>query len=110
MAKETKELVVGLDIGTSKVVALVAEVMPDGRLEVLGMGSHESKGLKKGVVVNIESTVSAVQRALEEAELMADCKIVSVFTGIAGSHIKSFNSTGMVAIKDREVTAMTWSA
>ena len=106
MAKETKELVVGLDIGTSKVVALVAEVMPDGRLEVLGMGSHESKGLKKGVVVNIESTVSAVQRALEEAELMADCKIASVFTGIAGSHIKSFNSTGMVAIKDREVTAM----
>ena len=106
MAKETKELIVGLDIGTSKVVALVAEVMPDGRLEVLGMGSHESKGLKKGVVVNIESTVSAIQRALEEAELMADCKIASVFTGIAGSHIKSFNSTGMVAIKDREVTAL----
>ena len=106
MAKETKELIVGLDIGTSKVVALVAEVRPDGRLEVLGMGSHESKGLKKGVVVNIESTVSAIQRALEEAELMADCKIVSVFTSIAGSHIKSFNSTGMVAIKDREVTAM----
>ncbi len=106
MAKETKELVVGLDIGTSKVVALVAEVMPDGRLEVLGMGSHESRGLKKGVVVNIESTVNAVQRALEEAELMADCKITSVFTGIAGSHIKSFNSTGMVAIKDREVTAL----
>jgi len=106
MAKETKELVVGLDIGTSKVVALVAEVRPDGQLEVLGMGSHESKGLKKGVVVNIESTVSAIQRALEEAELMADCKIASVFTGIAGSHIKSFNSTGMVAIKDREVTAL----
>ncbi|MEO8204000.1 MAG: cell division protein FtsA [Betaproteobacteria bacterium] len=106
MAKETKQLVVGLDIGTSKVVALVADVMPDGRLEVLGMGSHESKGLKKGVVVNIESTVNAIQRALEEAELMADCKIASVFTGIAGSHIKSFNSTGMVAIKDREVTAL----
>ena len=106
MAKETKQLVVGLDIGTSKVVALVAEVMADGKLEVLGMGSHGSKGLKKGVVVNIESTVSAIQRALEEAELMADCKIASVFTGIAGSHIKSFNSTGMVAIKDREVTAM----
>ena len=106
MAKENRELIVGLDIGTSKVVALVAEVMPDGKLEVLGMGSHESKGLKKGVVVNIESTVNAVQRALEEAELMADRKIVSVFTGIAGSHIKSFNSTGMVAIKDREVTAL----
>ena len=106
MAKETKDLIVGLDIGTSKVVALVAQIMPDGQLEVLGMGSHESKGLKKGVVVNIESTVHAVQRALEEAELMADCKITSVFTGIAGSHIKSFNSTGMVAIKDREVTAL----
>ena len=106
MAKETKNLIVGLDIGTSKVVALVAQIMPDGKLEVLGMGSHESKGLKKGVVVNIESTVHAVQRALEEAELMADCKITSVFTGIAGSHIKSFNSTGMVAIKDREVTAL----
>ena len=106
MAKESKELVVALDIGTSKVVALVAEVRPDGQLEVLGMGSHESKGLKKGVVVNIESTVSAIQRALEEAELMADCKIASVFTGIAGSHIRSFNSTGMVAIKDREVTAL----
>ena len=106
MAKESKNLIVGLDIGTSKVVALVAEVMPDGQLEVLGMGSHESKGLKKGVVVNIESTVSAIQRALEEAELMADCKISAVFTGIAGSHIKSFNSTGMVAIKDKEVTAL----
>jgi cell division protein FtsA len=106
MAKESKNLIVGLDIGTSKVVALVAEVMPDGQLEVLGMGSHESKGLKKGVVVNIESTVSAIQRALEEAELMADCKIAAVFTGIAGSHIKSFNSTGMVAIKDKEVTAL----
>ena len=106
MAKESKNLIVGLDIGTSKVVALVAEAMPDGQLEVLGMGSHESKGLKKGVVVNIESTVSAIQRALEEAELMADCKIAAVFTGIAGSHIKSFNSTGMVAIKDKEVTAL----
>src|SRR4029079_18068077 len=67
---------------------------------------HESKGLKKGVVVNIEATVSAIQRALEEAELMADCKIASAFVGIAGSHIRSFNSTGMVAIKEREVTAL----
>jgi cell division protein FtsA len=106
MAKETKNLVVALDIGTSKVVALVAELRPDGTLEILGMGGHESKGLKKGVVVNIEATVHAVQRALEEAELMADCKIASAFTGIAGSHIKSFNSTGMVAIKDREVGAL----
>ena len=106
MAKETKNLVVALDIGTSKVAALVAELRADGSLEILGMGGHESKGLKKGVVVNIESTVNAVQRALEEAELMADCKIAAAFTGIAGSHIKSFNSTGMVAIKDREVSAL----
>ena len=106
MAKETKNLVVALDIGTSKVAALVAELRADGTLEILGMGGHESKGLKKGVVVNIEATVHSVQRALEEAELMADCKIVSAFTGIAGSHIKSFNSTGMVAIKDREVGAL----
>ena len=106
MPKETKNLVVALDIGTSKVAALVAELRPDGSLEILGMGGHESKGLKKGVVVNIESTVNAVQRALEEAELMADCKIATAFTGIAGSHIRSFNSTGMVAIKDREVSAL----
>jgi cell division protein FtsA len=106
MAKENRNLVVGLDIGTSKVAALVAELGPDGTLEVLGMGNHESKGLKKGVVVNIESTVAGIQRALEEAELMADCKIASAFTGIAGSHIRSFNSTGMVAVKDREVSAI----
>jgi cell division protein FtsA len=106
MARETKNLIVALDIGTSKVAALVAELRVDGSLEILGMGGHESKGLKKGVVVNIEATVHAVQRALEEAELMADCKIASAFAGIAGSHIKSFNSTGMVAIKDREVGAL----
>ena len=103
MKNDNKNLIVGLDIGTSKVVAMVAELAPDGRLEVIGMGSHESRGLKKGVVVNIESTVNAIQRALEEAELMADCKIQRVYTGIAGSHIRSFNSTGMVAVKDREV-------
>jgi cell division protein FtsA len=103
-AKEQKNLIVGLDIGTSKIVAIVAEVMPEGRLEIIGMGSHPSRGLKKGVVVNIDSTVNAIQRALEEAELMADCKIREVYTGIAGSHIKSFNSHGMVAIKDKEVT------
>jgi len=106
VAKENRNLVVGLDIGTSKVAALVGELGPDGTLEVLGMGSHESKGLKKGVVVNIEATVAGIQRALEEAELMADCKIASAFTGIAGSHIRSFNSTGMVAVKDREVSAV----
>src|SRR4051812_38540291 len=101
--KETKNLIVGLDIGTSKIAAIVAEMKPEGGFEVVGMGSSPSRGLKKGVVVNIESTVNAIQRALEEAELMADCKIRDVWTGIAGSHIRSFNSHGMVAIKDREV-------
>ena len=103
-AKEQKNLIVGLDIGTSKIIAIVAEVLPEGRMEIIGMGNHPSRGLKKGVVVNIESTVNAIQRALEEAELMADCKIREVYTGIAGSHIKGFNSHGMVAIKDKEVT------
>ena len=106
MARENKNLIVALDIGTSKVACLVAELAPDGALQILGMGGHESKGLKKGVVVNIEATVAAIQRALEEAELMADCKIASAFVGIAGSHIRSFNSTGMVAVKDREVSAL----
>src|SRR5262245_53497445 len=105
MAKDGRDLIVGLDIGTSKVAALVASLASDGSLEILGMGNHSSKGLKKGVVVNIEDTVTAIQRALEEAELMADCKIASAYAGIAGSHIKSFNSTGMVAVKDREVSA-----
>jgi cell division protein FtsA len=104
--KENKKLVVGLDIGTSKIVAIVAEMKPEGGFEILGMGSHPSRGLKKGVVVNIETTVNAIQRALEEAERMADCKIREVYTGIAGSHIKSFNSQGMVAIKDKEVSQM----
>ncbi len=102
--RETKNLVVGLDIGTSKIVAIVGEVKPDGALEVIGMGMHESSGLKKGMVVNIEATVGAIQRALEEAELMADCKITEVHTGIAGSHIRSVNSSGMVKIKEKEVT------
>ncbi len=102
--KENKNLIVGLDIGTSKIAAIVAEMKPEGGFEIIGMGSSPSRGLKKGVVVNIESTVNAIQRALEEAELMADCKIREVWTGIAGSHIRSFNSHGMVAIKDREVT------
>lgn len=104
--RDTRELIVGLDIGTSKVIAIVAEILPEGRLQVVGMGSHPSRGLKKGVVVNIESTVNSIQRALEEAELMADCKISEVYTGIAGSHIKSFNSHGMVPIKDKEVSQL----
>jgi len=103
-AKDNKTLIVGLDVGTSKIAAIVAEVRPDGGFEVIGMGSHVSRGLKKGVVANIESTVSAIQRALEEAELMADCKIREVYTGIAGGHIRSFNSQGMVAVKDKEVS------
>jgi cell division protein FtsA len=99
-----KDLIVGLDIGTSKIVALVGEVMPEGGLTIIGMGQSPSRGLKKGVVVNIESTVSAIQRALEEAELMANCKITEVYTGIAGSHIKAQNSSGMLPIRDREVS------
>lgn len=106
MTKDNRNLIVGLDIGTSKVVAVVAELLPDGRLEVIGMGNHESRGLKKGVVVNIESTVNAIKRALEEAELMAGVRIGRVFTGIAGSHIKSFNGNGMVRIKDKEVSPL----
>ena len=96
-------IIVGLDIGTSKVVAIVGEINPEGRLEIIGLGSHGSKGLKKGVVVNIESTVQSIQRAIEEAELMAGCQIQSVYAGIAGSHIRSMGSHGIVAIRDREV-------
>lgn len=97
------KMIVGLDIGTSKVVAIVGAITPEGRLEIVGIGSHRSTGLKKGVVVNIESTVLSIQRAIEEAELMAGCQIHSVYAGIAGSHIRSLNSHGIVAIKDREV-------
>ena len=102
--KAEKNLIVGLDIGTSKVVAIVGEVTDDNEVEVIGLGSHPSRGLKKGVVVNIESTVQSIQRAVEEAELMAGCQIHSVFAGIAGSHIRSLNSHGIVAIRDKEVT------
>jgi cell division protein FtsA len=96
-------MIVGLDIGTSKVVAIVGEVSPEGKLEIVGLGSHGSKGLKKGVVVNIDSTVQSIQRAIEEAELMAGCQIQSVYAGIAGSHIRSMGSHGIVAIRDGEV-------
>ena len=97
MSRDAKDLIVGLDIGTSKVVAIVAQMHADGHYEVVGLGQHEANGLRKGVVVNIENTVASIQRALEEAELMADCKIRTVYTGIAGSHIRSFNSIGMRA-------------
>lgn len=105
MSKKTdKPMIVGLDIGTSKIVAIVAEISADGEIEIIGLGSHPSRGLKKGVVINIESTVKSIRRAVEEAELMAGCRIHSVFAGIAGSHIRSMNSHGIVAIKDREVS------
>ena len=104
MSKEQKELIVGLDIGTSKITCLVAESLPDGSLDVVGLGTQGTNGLKRGVVVNIEATVETISKVIQEVEVMADCKIRDVFTGIAGSHIRSFNSNGMVAIKDREVT------
>jgi len=101
--REVKDLIVGLDIGTSKIVTIVAEVKAEGTLEVIGVGMHESSGMKKGMVVNIDATVAAIQRSLGDAELMADCKIREVYTGIAGGHIRSSNANGMVKIKDKEV-------
>ncbi len=104
--KNIPEMIVGLDIGTSKVVAIVGEINDEeGEVEIIGLGSHPSSGMKKGVVVNIESMVQSIQRAVEEAELMADCQVHSVYAGIAGSHIKSMNSHGMVAIKDKREVA-----
>ncbi len=104
MAKEYKDLVVGLDIGTAKIMVVVAEVQANGELKLAGLGVSSSHGLKRGVVVNIDATVQSIQQALKEAELMADCRIARVYTGITGSHIRGINSSGMVAIKDREVT------
>lgn len=104
MPKDYKDLVVGLDIGTAKVMAVVAEVLPSGELKLAGLGVAPSNGLKRGVVVNIDATVQSIQQALKEAELMADCKISRVYTGITGSHIRGINSSGMVAVKDKEVT------
>ena len=105
MAREYKDVVVGLDIGTAKVMVVVAEVLSNGELKLAGLGVAPSSGLKRGVVVNIDATVQSIQQALKEAELMADCKIQRVCTGITGSHIRGLNSSGMVAIKDKEVTA-----
>ena len=105
MKKTDKKLIVGLDIGTSKVCAVVGEISDGDSIEVIGIGIHPSRGLKKGVVVNIESTVQSIQRAVEEAELMAGCQINSVYAGIAGNHIRSLNSHGIVAIRDKEVSA-----
>jgi cell division protein FtsA len=105
MPKEYKDIVVGLDIGTAKIMVVVAEVLPSGELKMAGLGVAPSNGLKRGVVVNIDATVQSIQQALKEAELMADAKIQRVYTGITGSHIRGLNSSGMVAVKDREVTA-----
>ncbi len=102
--KEFKDLIVGLDIGTAKVMAVVAEVLPEGGLRVAGLGTAPAHGLKRGVVVNIDATVQSIQQALKEAEMMADCKITRVYTGITGSHIRGQNSTGMVIVRDKEVT------
>lgn len=104
MAKEYKDLIVGLDVGTAKVMVVVGEVLAGGQLKLVGLGVAPGNGLKRGVVVNIDATVASIQQALKEAELMADCKIGHVYTGITGSHIQGFNSSGMVAVKGKEVT------
>src|SRR6266851_767361 len=102
MAQKKGDLIVGLDIGTTKICCIVGELTPDG-IDVVGIGTHPSRGLRKGVVINIEATVASIRRAVEEAELMAGCEISHVYTGIAGGHIKGFNSQGIVAVKDKEV-------
>jgi cell division protein FtsA len=102
MAQKKGELLVGLDIGTTKICCIVGEETPEG-IDVIGIGTHPSRGLRKGVVINIEATVSSIRRAVEEAELMAGCEIGSVYAGIAGGHIRGFNSQGVVAVKDKEV-------
>lgn len=102
--KPENNLLVGLDIGTTKVVALVGEVNAEGKIQIIGVGQHPSRGLKRGIVVNIDATMQSIKRAIEDAERMAGCEIHSTFTGIAGSHIRSLNSHGIVAIRDHEVT------
>lgn len=105
MAKKIeKNIITGLDIGTSKIIALIGEVTSDGTIEIIGIGRHPSRGLKRGVVVDIETTVNSIQRAVQEAELMAGCEVRTVYAGIAGSHIRSLNSHGIVAIRDQEVS------
>jgi cell division protein FtsA len=104
--KANNNVIVGLDIGTTKVLALVGEVDDDGNLEIIGVGSHPSKGLKRGVVINIESTVNSIQRAIEEAELMSGCEIHSAYTGISGGHVRSLNSHGIIAIHEQEVSQL----
>ena len=102
--KQEKNIITGLDIGTSKIIAFIGEVTADGAIEIIGIGRHPSRGLKRGVGVDIEATVNSIQRAVQEAELMAGCEVRTVYAGIAGSHIRSLNSHGIVAIRDKEVS------
>ncbi|NCP78896.1 MAG: cell division protein FtsA, partial [Desulfuromonadales bacterium] len=103
MSSKRENLIVGLDIGTTKICCIVGNMTAEG-LEIVGIGTSPSKGLRKGVVINIESTVEAIRKAVREAELMAGCEIKTVYAGIAGGHIKGLNSQGVIAIKNREVT------
>src|SRR3982075_902006 len=102
MAQKKGNIIVGLDIGTTKICCIVGEMTPDG-IDIIGIGVQPSRGLRKGVVINIDATVASIRRAVEEAELMAGCEISSVYVGIAGGHIRGFNSQGVVAVKDKEV-------
>ncbi len=99
-------LIVGLDIGTTKICCIIGEISPSGGIDIIGLGQHPSRGLRKGVVVNIDSTVESIKSAVEEAELMAGCEIESVFVGIAGGHINSMNSHGIIAVKNKEINQM----
>src|SRR5437773_10586837 len=101
LAKKKDRYIVGLDIGTHKICAIVAEITDEGRLDIIGIGQTESKGLRKGVVINLEATVDAIKRVLEEAELMAGVEIGSAYVGIAGTHSKGFNSRGVIAVSSR---------
>ena len=100
----SENIVVGLDVGTTKICAIIGELNADGMVDVIGVGSSPSRGLRRGVVVNIDHTVSAIRKAVEDAELMAGCRVESVYAGISGGHIKGINSHGVIAIKNREVT------
>ena len=104
IVKEKESFFAGLDIGTSKIVTVIARTDEEDNIEIVGLGESESIGLKRGVINNIDATVESIKKSIEEAELMAGYKIKTVWTGIAGNHIRSFNSTGMVAIRDKEVS------
>ncbi len=104
MARKKENILVGLDIGTTKICAIVCEIVDDKRIDVIGIGTHPSKGLKKGMVVNIDSTVESIKRTIEEAELMAGVEINSVYTGIAGGHVQGINGRGVIAVKEGEIS------